>query len=343
MDRLVRKVRTKVISNIKVLLLCSLLFLFLSNCQYKTSETIVGYIDDQPITTVEFAFYLERVRSYVSQHYAQKYHITNFDRDFWQQKYDSESPLTYARKLAKSECLQFYALQKFAKKQGVGKILSFADLKSEAILFSNKLKQGIEAESIIYGPHSCNFAVYYQNYKSFLKRAIKEKLEKTDIISDDMMKQFYNKNLELFKLNCEKEIEIIYLQDNTVAAKKIFDLFAAGSKLEEVKQKYPEVLDFSMIKLTNEMEKSDIIQHSVILSKINNLTEHEISEIFAYGDAYCVVRISKVINRGIVGLDEVKNRVKAELLDRYLNQQLAITRSFLRFSETDDFYKTILE
>lgn len=323
--------------------LATVFILWIAYSFYSQSK-VVAYIDGEQVTSKEFSFYLDNIKSHVYQAYAKKHGSSSYEQKFWQKEYKAGlSFIDNARDLAMKNCLHFYALQKLAYANQISDVLSFAKLEEMARDFNDERKKAKEQGEHIYGPSEFSFDEYYHHYISRLKIALKQKWQADNSVSEEDVSKFYAHNSQLFSINGEKKIALLYLRKPIANLQTIFSFLEQNSSIALAQKNYPDLLDYKVLAFNIVNEKALLLQYPHILAKVSKMSVAEIKHVRQHGEqSFLAIKLISANAPTVLPLEEVHNRIVDLLLNEHLDKAISQTEARLAVNKTAEFNKTMI-
>lgn len=319
-------------------------FILLLAYLFYPKNKVVAYINEEKVTSTEFNFYLDNIKSHVYQAYAKKYGLSSYEQRFWQKEYKAGSSFVdYARDLALKNCLRFYALQKLAYANQISDVLSFAELKKMAHDFNEQRKKVKELGEHIYGPSEFSFDEYYHHYISRLKIALKQKWQADNIVSEEDISNFYMHNSQLFSINGERKIALLYLRKPRANLQAIFSLLEQNSSIALAQKNDPDLIDYKVLDFNIANEKDLLLQYPHILAEGSKMSVGEIRQVKQRSEqSFLAIKLISANAPTVLPLEEVHNRIVDLLLNEYLDKAISQTEAKLAVIKTEEFNKTMI-
>jgi len=106
----------------------------------------VGMVNGEPFFQFDLDVYSAELRAAVAAHYGRKYNLGGMGADFWETKYDGQTPRQFMEKLALNDLVENMVLIQEARKRGIDAPASYHDLESEREAWN------APTDEIVYGP-----------------------------------------------------------------------------------------------------------------------------------------------------------------------------------------------
>lgn len=333
----------------KIIIGCLVLILILSTMVFgEDNEKVIAYINEEPICLDEFMFYFDnnKVKIYNEINSNGEYDDVE---DFWSEKIDGQTALEKAKQLTLDEVSKIKLIQILAKENN---LIDEIDYKSfeKALKDENKRrKKAKENNEVIYGPIEYTEKQYYQYLIENLIIGLKRKIELKEVdLSDGNVNNYYNENLDDYKLDDKVLVDVIsinFLNDD----EKVLDenKEQAYNNLEKIRERL--LLNEDIDKLEFEANKINIYELSFdyenkrlndkynaeFIEEIKEMKVGDISKIIEQNGSYNLLICKERAKEENINMEEVKEEIRAKLVDDYYNLMIdeAMKSSDIRVNE----------
>ncbi|KRE36567.1 peptidyl-prolyl cis-trans isomerase [Paenibacillus sp. Soil724D2] len=297
-------------------------------------EQPVAFIDQEPISQKEFAFFLDQQRASVYDYFKQKYGAGD-SPSFWSDSFGGEVPMNKAKQQAMDQLVKAKVQQIEAKKYGILDDTSYDAFLSRLKQENERRNAALAKGQIIYGPTQYTEQMYYGYVLSNMAIQLKKALaEKSWQITDSDLQNYYDqiKNT-VFRNPAPVRLQKLGLffsdgKGNIDEGKKT----AALSRLEQVVRelKSGKTLNEEIALLKNvasfridadeqtfdgTFKRADYQRYGTIIQTADKLDSGQTSDIFEFDGAYYLIKLLEREDRGIKDFESVKNDVREEYLD----------------------------
>lgn len=135
------------------------------------------------------------------------------------------------------------------------------------------------------------------------------------IVNPAEVTDFYNKNIDEFKLPEQRQLEVITTEDENLA-KEIADNLKEGHQLQDLAQKYSLSIN-KLIAMRNGQLRKDV-EDVVFRLKLG-----EISEPIKIEDKYYIFKLNSIIAARHQSLSEARDKISEFLFNRKMQEELA--------------------
>ena len=160
-----------------------------------TRPTYVFSVNGVKIEREELIYAMGENRLTVAHEVEQRYAADSGDADFWDRRFDGETPNEMLRRTAAeaiiADKVQFLA----AKEHGIDVLLSYSSLK--AALDEENDKRASGGGEVHYGPQELSFHIFYVNRLMNAQTELKDALRPTVLsVSDQQIKAYFSEHSE---------------------------------------------------------------------------------------------------------------------------------------------------
>lgn len=136
------------------------------------------------VTREEFQFYMENIRSDVSNYFHQNYGAT-VDSGFWTRTFGGERPIDRLRVMAKENCIRDKTVQSLALKYDLTDDVSFSGFKDRWKNTNAQREAEAAAGKTLYGVKQFTLLQYYLQMMSNLTTELQDKVENAEVFVED--------------------------------------------------------------------------------------------------------------------------------------------------------------
>lgn len=327
----------------KWFLLCIILVILLAvivagihlDSQFKNS--IVAYVNSEPIVLREFKVALSESRSYAYSYFREKYNLED-SKDFWTIKCSGEMPIEIAKKKALDECIGNRIFLMLAKEKGLIEDISYEGFLQTLEKENTRRKKALEKGQVIYGPTQYGEKKYYSYILSNLRVKLEEKMGESQFQTNEKEARDYYDSMKdkIFMLEDWIRIQVISVSykedsgDKTVEEKKkkakvLIGKAKAGIDdgvaFEELARRYNSDGMSNERIFESSTTRTSTRANPVMKSEASELEPGHVSGVFEENFSFNIIKCMERRPGGYRPFDEVKDTIKIQL-DAYKMEEL---------------------
>ena len=135
----------------------------------------IGMVNGEPFFQSDVDVYALELRAAVAAHYGRKYNLAGMGADFWEIKYDGQTPREFMEKLARDDLVKNMVLIQEARKRGIDTPATYHDLEHE------REEWNTPVDDIVYGPRTLGPA----EFNGYRLTGIRDEL-KTSLLRNEL-------------------------------------------------------------------------------------------------------------------------------------------------------------
>ncbi len=173
------------------LLICCNYFIVAQNFDNETK--IIGYVNGEPVTNKEYAFFAQRNKHKVISKFRNEYKL-NYHADFWQDKSRGKTPGEVLQEITIEDIVNSKVQFLLAKQYGIINDISFLSIEKHLDIENLQRRNALKNNVVIYGPEQYTLESYYEYLMTNMVIRLKDYLLKNNIIEVDVSKGIRDKN-----------------------------------------------------------------------------------------------------------------------------------------------------
>lgn len=271
------------------------------------------------ISEEEFKLFLQDEKAATAAYFYQKYGAED-SIDYWDEEYEGEIPIDFARKNAIEKLVRLKVEQELAVESGF----------LESPVFE-KIEKELKKEDSIYGVESLSLYQQYMLYHSkvLIDTLTKFKKDFSGLQEEDLQKHYDDHQFTMFKEADEvrtTQIEVVLTNND------LKDQFLAGiitdlqndSSINELEEKYKEQYGFTVQEKEYGLQEGKDENSSQLEMQLANeaytLRVGEVSEPVQYGEQYFIIMVKERNEGGIKDYEEVRGNIENILMEEEFNK-----------------------
>lgn len=135
----------------------------------------IGMVNGEPFFQSDLDVYSQELRAAVAAYYGKKYNLSGMGADFWNTKFDGQTPKEFQEKIALKDLVKNIVIIQEARKRGIDAPAAFHDLEDERETWN------APTDDIVYGPKTLAPA----EYNSYRLTGITDNL-KTELLKKEL-------------------------------------------------------------------------------------------------------------------------------------------------------------
>lgn len=306
----VRKSNVTLILIITAGVLITLCFVWL---RVLKARTPVVKINDQNVLAEEWKGFLQEQKSATTVYFTQNYGCTDFGEEFWETKYDGITPHEYAVQRALDALITDAMVLQEASDRALIASIDLETIKEEWRRFNTDRQNTMEENGVIYGPAEYSFTNYYRHLISNLRNLIAEEIISEGSITEEELRQFYNKNHSLFSYMGEMQVQGLLVSADTEDAYEAIlsakEAIKSGMDFTDACTVYASSKEPTEFTFTSLSQKADLHGESEVLAACSSLDAGEVSEIVKTQQGYYLLQVIHKSEEQIYDFEEVQNRI----------------------------------
>jgi hypothetical protein len=290
-------------------------------------HAVVALIDGEPLTLAEFQLSLAVNRAKVSAYFHSKYGAST-DAEFWTANYEGEVPLDKLRQDALADAVASKMPQIVAKENQIITDISYEGFLNRLHAENERRARAKRDKAVIFGPVRYSKADYYHIVNSNTAGELKKALHWQSRFPEEELEGYYQANKERYKK--QDLIELLKISATGEQAKEILKLMKEdidrGMGAEAAASKYAADANFEYLSMDADTARSDALVHPILHTKVTDLTEGGITDVFQENGAYILARCIKRSPAGYLQFHEVKEAIishlGAQAYDRMIDERI---------------------
>ncbi|MFC3799327.1 peptidylprolyl isomerase [Cohnella sp. GCM10012308] len=323
----------------------------------------MGYIDDTPVDQREFSLVLNQIKAQVASYFKMTYDA-DVTPAFWDTSYQGEVPLEKARQMALEQIKRVKAVQRLAQQNGLLDDPSYAAFLDNWAKENRRRAEAVKRNEVIYGPRQYDEWGYYTYLNTNMELKLKQLLyERGQPLPEQTLRNAY----EAWK-------DTLYAEVGEIKTYKFETPYAAAAsgeprrsdkpdtkaKIEEIKRRLergedPEGIGRSLDSdagagwkvgefVVNEDSLRSKDMHSPDQEAIEEalrLPENGVSEVFASGDRFVVLKCLERKGGGYRSFDNVKEDVTRRLFEEKFEMEVKKLTSEAKVTLEESVYRSM--
>ena len=161
------------------LLICCNYFIVAQNFDNETK--IIGYVNGEPVTNKEYAFFAQRNKHKVISKFRNEYKL-NYHADFWQDKSRGKTPGEVLQEITIEDIVNSKVQFLLAKQYGIINDISFLSIEKHLDIENLQRRNALKNNVVIYGPEQYTLESYYEYLMTNMVIRLKDYLLKTILL-----------------------------------------------------------------------------------------------------------------------------------------------------------------
>lgn len=280
---------------------------------------------------------MEGIVPKVYSYFESEYQVQNLStEEFWENSYNGEIPVDYARKLVLEKWVRYIVVLQEAQKNDLIQDVTYDGLIELWQKENDKRKEDLEAGKIIYGPYQYSWDgfldVQITNYSDEL---VKKYAETEFLLSDEQLKKIYDEeknakyryddDVSVEILKCDYNQEDVTGESKEKASQKIQQIHEAACQsgdLKAISKKMGvpvETQDFLLANAELDNESYGVLRQTAL-----QLSPQETSEILQDPSQgfYAVMQCLERTENGYIPFDEKKEEIQLEYSQKNLEDRI---------------------
>ncbi|MBM7569202.1 hypothetical protein [Paenibacillus sacheonensis] len=167
-----------------------------SSSETDSNESIVFYVNKEPVTRAEFQLVLSELRPSVYSYFTQKYGVTD-SPEFWSADHGGEVPARMLKQSAIDYLIRLKVESLSMKANGMIEDISYEKLQKDWTNENEKRKEAVKLKQPIYGPQQFTLPIYYRYIQAERVEHLKKKLNEA-AVSEEEIQSYYQDNKDSF-------------------------------------------------------------------------------------------------------------------------------------------------
>lgn len=317
-----KNVRKNYVVNIVFGVIFLLLAVFILYIKLRTpeEERPLMKISGQDVTALEYQMVLEQYQTRVKGGYTTE---QANDKDFWISEFDGRSPLKEVMELAEADLAHKKTVAAMAASRGVGETLDYESFEKSWQQENEGRSRKNDGGGVVYGLSSFPKETYYQYLYQEMESRLIESLKKDYDLTPEELEAEYKSRQEEYGYEISVDVLIAEAKaENPDLIQEVSAQMAAGVKVEDLKDTYPEVTfyELTMNSLDTQEGKSGV--YSARWLTAASLQEGEISQPCSAGDNILVMKCLGREENGYLTLEEAKGVLESQVLTEKAQQEI---------------------
>ncbi|EGT5620082.1 peptidyl-prolyl cis-trans isomerase [Clostridium perfringens] len=299
---------------ITFLIIIIILFFLKANNDYST----IMIINNQKVLKEEYQMIIEKYESKVKSEYSTE---DANAKDFWTNNSKGTTPLDKIINLANEELIKNKVLLKIAKDNKL-KINVEYDYIKDKIIKENKLK------NISFGLSSYTIYNYYKYSYYTLENEVNEYLKKDINISDEELKEIYDKNKSIYTYSVGVKMLIAEYNNkkDNIDLKKLSNKMKTCENIDSLKKEFPNInfYELNMDSIDTKEGKSGV--YKLRWDIASQMNPGEINDTLKIGENNIIMKCLERRENTSKTFNEVKGILKSQIQDsniqNYINQNI---------------------